>query len=246
MGIIYYPNRVFKGKSPAIDYLMAQRIPRSVTGFQDITSSGLDHRIYQNTNWVLDAVAFQFNNTVSKTYGFNIVNGRAVVENLNDYLWFWVDGTMPQKIILGSGFYTGTELATELQSKMDANDAYTAANITFSVDYAPSTGLFTITPSDGTIKYLAVNTMTTHQNRDSIAGHLFGLTVNGSSFASSVQSDSPVFGLDQETVLLSSTSSTADHYHDDTHVLTMDQAVRLTTNTAASTVTYTIEYEGIA
>jgi len=171
------------------------------------------------------------------------MNGRKVVENLNDSLWFQINGTNPQSISLDVGFYTGTELATELQTQLNANADFTAKGVTFTVSYTPATGLYLITPSSGTIRYLDVNSAQMLSLRDSVAGHLFGLNAD-TSFGVTVTSDTAVFGLDTEASFISETASTVlEHYHDDIHSLTVDQAVHLVANTAGVSIDYTVVYE---
>ena len=89
---------------------------------------------------------------VSRDYDANIVAGRKIVTHYNDYLWLQMESITPQRIILSAGFYTGTELAAELKTQLDANTAFSDASITFTVSYtSPS---FTITPSSGTMRYI--------------------------------------------------------------------------------------------
>jgi len=244
MAIKYYPNRVYKGKIPAIDREMAKRAPITVTGGQNINASAIDEYISTNDNWQIDSISFQFSNVTARNYSVKIANGRRVVTNLNDYLWFLVPTTLWQRIILDEGFYTGTQLAAELQSKMNANTAYTAAGITFTVAYDNITGLFTITPSSGTIQYLDVNTTQTIRTRDSIAGHLFGFTQD-TSFAASISNDTTVKGLDTEAAIINETADILiEVYHDDLHTLSIDQALHIETNSGVDVnVNYAVVYE---
>ena len=245
MGIIYYPDRIFKGRIPSMDRFMTEKRPKIVSGTQSVDSTKLDKIVYADTDWTINSIALNFSDTTSRAYRFKVHNGRSIVQNMNDYLWFHVSGTMPQRIILSPSFYTGTELATHLKAQMDANAAYVAAGITFTIAYDSATGIFTITPSSGTIKYVDINTAQTMRYRQSIAGHLFGFTTTSSAFASSVQSNAPVAGLDQETLIFeNATSVVLDHYHDDQHPLSMDQALRLEVDvTGGLSVTYAVVYE---
>ena len=244
MTIKYYPNRIYKGKVPAIDREMAKRNPKLVQGAQDLTSEDLDVTISANEDWQLNSIGWQFSNAIARDFAATVKQGRKIVQNLNDYLWFHTPTTLPQRIILDPGFYTGTELAAELQAKMDANTVYAAAGITFTVAYDASTGLFTITPSSGNIRYLDANRAQSFMTTDSIAGHLFGLTAD-SSFAGSVVSDTAVFGLDSEVPFVNEAASTSNSYsHNELHTLEVDQAIHLTAgNAVAVTITYVVNYE---
>jgi len=245
MAIINYPNRIYKTKVPAIDRELARRTPITVSGGANILATPIDEIITANSDWNLDSVAFTFSNANLKNYSIAVRNGRRVVTNYNDYLWFQMDGKFPQMITLDDGFYTGTELATELQAQMDANTSYVADGVTFTVAYDATTGLFTITPSSGTIKYLNVNVRQTLRTRDSIAGHLFGFNVTTAAYGASITSDTEVFGLDAEAPIISEIASAdTDRYHDDIHTLSIDQAIRIATNSGVNTrVDWTVVYE---
>jgi len=245
MAIINYPNRIYKTKVPAIDRELARRNPITVSGGANILAAAIDETISVNSDWNLDSVAFTFSNASVKNYGVTVRNGRRVVTNYNDYLWFQMNGKSPQTITLDEGFYSGTELAAELQSKMDANASYIADGVTFTVVYDSTTGLFTITPSSGTIKYLNVNVRQTLRTRDSIAGHLFGFNVTTAAYGASITNDTEVFGLDAEAPIIDEVASAdTDRYHDDIHTLSIDQAVRITTNSGVNVrVDWTAVYE---
>ena len=247
MSILYYPNRVYRAKVPAIDRVMDEREPIMATGSQNVFSTALNAIISMEDNWQLDSVALTFSNANSRSFNAYIRNGRKIVENLNDYLWIEVSGCGgPQRIIMNPGFYTGTQLATELQARLNANAAYIAAGVTFIVTYVAATGLYIIVPSAGTIRYLDVHTGQLLPLRDSIAGHLFGLNAT-SAFAANVTSDTTVFGLDAEVSFINQTNNTDVSYlHTDIHTMSVDQAVHLASNTGADvTVSYVVVYEDI-
>jgi hypothetical protein len=119
-----------------------------------------------------------------------------------------------------------------------------AKGVTFTVTYALATGLFTITPSSGEIRYLNVNDATTVSYRDSIAGITLGLTAT-TALAATVVSDTPVYGLGTEAHFINTTSSTLEHYHDDKHKLFVDQALHIVVGTAPLTATYSVLYEDV-
>lgn len=246
MAIVNYPTRIFKTSKPAIDVVSAVSNPKSFAGHQDLNTGSLDDTLSVPSDWKMNSISFEFSNTTSRAYTLSVASGRNVIEKMNDYLWFQVTGAAPQRIVLDPGAYTGTTLATELQTKMDANVAYTAAGITFTVVYDSNTGFYTITPSSGTIRYLDTNTQQTIPYYQSIAGHLFGLTVNGSLAATAV-SDKTVFGLDTEAAIISETADVSlTRYIDDVHTFSEDQFLHLVANTGpAITMDYVIVYEQI-
>jgi len=222
---------------------MAKRSPKTITKRQNIAATAIDYLCSSTKNWQLDSIAFTFSSATARNYSVKIKNGRNVLTDLNDYLWFAIDATGPEMITLNPGFYTGTQLAAELKARMDANTSFSAAGVTFAVTYNSTTGIYTITPSSGTIKYLNVNTAQTLQTRDSIAGHLFGMTAD-IGFAANVTSNEAVAGLDSEAAFITETADVVlDRYHDDVHTLTMDQAVHVQSNTANVIVDYSITYE---
>lgn len=245
MPIVYYPNRVYRAKVPAIDRVMSKTTPTLVTGTQNTATEKLDKIISNDKAWRVNSIALSFSNTTARTFSASIMNGINIVENLNDYLWFQITSSFPQRIILGAGFYTGTDLAKELKLKLDANTGFSELGITFTVAYNSTTGIFTITPSSGQIKYLNVARQAL-PIRDSIAGHLFGLNED-TAFASNVASDIPVHGLDSEISLLSETGNSSTSYlHNNAHTLTLDQAIHITSSSGSNvTVGYIVNYENI-
>ena len=244
MAIIYYPNRVYKKNTPAIDRELVKRDPIKQTGRKNILTSGLKLIVSANSDWQLDAVGFTFSNALVKNYSAWIMEGRKVVENLNDYMWIQLNSTIPQRIVLDEDFYRGSELAAHLQTKLDANTAFAAEGVTFTVAYDEATGLFTITPSAGTIRYLNVNISQTLTTRDSICGHLFGFNAD-SAFAAAISSDTEVFGLNTERPIINETASANTSDYDDTiHTLSVDNALRLRSNTGVNVdIDYTVLYE---
>jgi hypothetical protein len=243
MSIKYFPNRVFKKSVPAIDRVMAKKNPRNVSGCANVSANALSAIISSDVDWQINSVKFAFSNTAPRNYSAKILNGIKVVTNLNDYLWFQTPNTLWQQITLDAGFYTGTELATQLQTKLNANVAFTDLGLTFTVVYDGDDGSFTITPSSGTVKYIQQNNTQRLPIRDSIAGHLFGLTVS-TDFVSSIVSDTKVFGLGQEVWFIDETGKTVlEHYNNDIHILDIDQALHIETNVANTTVNYSINFE---
>ena len=244
MSIIYFADRVYKKSVPAIDSVMAKRNIQVVSGFQDITSTALDVVISQPTGWHIDNMQFTFSNATSRTYAASIMNGTKILTNLNDYLWFIVDGSIWQKITLNPGFYSGTQLATELQTQLNSNTAFSDLSRTFTVAYDAVTGLFTITANSGLLKYINKNNTQQMSARDSIAGHCFGFNHDSAFDSNVIVSDTAVPGLNQEAYVFNNTSNTVTNDFENTiHVLSMDQALHLTTNTAAVAINYSVGYE---
>lgn len=244
MAIKYFPNRI-QTIDPSIDRVMVKRKPHLIRGSQDITATPVDTVISADTDWHLNNIKFTFSGAIARDYFAKILGGRKVVSDLNDSLWIQHDATLPQNIVLDSNFYTGTELASELQSKLDANTAFSNLGVTFIVSYDPITGFFTITPSSGTIRYLNVNFMTTPRYQDSIAGHLLGLTAD-TSFGASVVSNESVFGLNAEAWIVDETGSVVtEDFFDDLKVLDVDQALHIYTGTAGVIMDWEVNYEEI-
>jgi hypothetical protein len=196
-----------------------------------------------NRDWKIVGIKFTFDTGTARDYSASIIGGRSVLENLNDFLFFKVSGTAPQKITLDPGFYTGTELATELKTQMDANTKFIEQGVTFTVAYDAATGLYTITPSSGTVQYIEFNLSGSLPNQYSIAGHLFGFNED-STLASPIVSDTVVAGLDSETIVIEEVANTdLSHYNNDIHILSLDEAIKIETNVAGVVVTYCIDYQ---
>lgn len=246
MSILYFPNRVFKKSVPAIDRVMAKRDVKVARGCADLTSTALDETISSNSEWHLDSIKFTFSNTVARNYSAKIIGGAKVLTDWNDYLWFQVDGSLWQKITLDAGFYTGTQLATELQTQLNANAAFVALARTFTVSYNANTGIFTVSANTGKLRYIQQNNTQRLPDRDSIAGHLFGFTEDTVFTSNVISSNTPVFGMDQEAYIINEVASVVtEDYNSNVYILSIDQALHLTSNTAGVIMNYEIGYEEI-
>ena len=244
MAILNYPERILKTTLPAIDVVMGNSKNKVYQYSQDITASAIDNSLSADRNWKVNSILLNFSNATARNFSVSISGGRKVVENYNDFLWIQCDTTVWQKIVLDPGFYTGSQLATHLQNKLDANDAFDAQGLTFSVTYDNATGLFVITPSAGTIRYLNRNLSQVLGLRDSIAGNLFGLSED-TSFGSDITSDTPCAGLDSDSHFIDQTAN-GDTFYAYTYPplsLSIDQAIRIQTNTAAVVVSANINYD---
>jgi len=247
MPIQYFANRVPRAQVPAIDRVLAKRKILTATGSANTASNALSTVISSDVDWQVDNIQFTFSNANSRTFSISIKNGRRIVAGLNDYFCVLVDGFAYEGITLSPGFYSGDELATEMQTQLNADVNFAAATLTFTVTYDAATGVFTITPSASTIKYIALNTTTFRWYADSTAGCVIGFANNSSSFASSVVSDTNVYGLNTTITLASQPASTALTYVRDTvDTLSMDQAILLSSNAGADvTVDYIVTYEAL-
>jgi hypothetical protein len=103
--------------------------------------------------------------------------------------------------------------------------------------------LFSIGSSSWLIKYIQTNNAKQISERDSIAGHLFGLTAN-TNLVSTIVSDTPIFGLNEESWIIDEEGSTVtEHLLTDIQVLSMDQALHVYTNVANIVVNYAVNFE---
>lgn len=244
MGIKHYPNRVFRALLPPVDVIMSRNTVKTLSGVADVTGSALDETLTPNRDWKIVGLRFDFDSTTSRNWSVKVVGGRNILENLNDFLWFQHSQSLPQKMTLDAGFYTGAELAVELKTQLDANAAFADLSVTFTVTYDATTGTYDISPSSGTVRYLEENTMGHLPVRYSIAGHLFGFNVTSSS-NSTITSDTVVAGLNSESFIIDETSGDTDlsRYISDPFTLSMDEAIRIESATAAVVIDYAIDYQ---
>ena len=230
-----------KKNLPVADQLSKRNVIETLTGGGNISTSGVSNIIYKNTDWKLLSISFVFSAATSRDFSMTLLNGRTIVEKLNDILWIQCKnpGTLWAKITITPGFYTGTQLAAELQSKLNASTTLTNAGYTFTVAYSTVTGLFTVIPSAGQIAFWHDCPGARFSERISTAGHVFGFTEN-QNFASTLVSDTAIFGLNSESSVLSYTGSTVlSLLFDNVVTLSMDQALQIETSTAAVEASYT-------
>jgi hypothetical protein len=237
MAIKTFTNRPWRAVKPVVDRI-GNAPTQSHKGSVDITGSAIDDTVFYPADWEVTQLSFAFDSATSRNFSVSIQNGRTVVENANDYLWFSLDTVLPTKVVLDAGFYTGTDLADHLETKLDA--AFSAASITFTVDYNVTTpNVYTIVPSSGTIKYHDYATSLQHR---SIAGHLFGFETD-SAFSASLASDTEVPSLDKTVFIVNETGSAVLSFlDDDVHCLDIDQAIVFGSNTAGVVVDYEVLY----
>ncbi len=244
MPVKYYPNRVSSIPPHSIDRAMESRKVLTVSGSKEIDSDALSNVVSFRTPVHINSIKISFSNSTNRDFSVKILNGLNVLRNLNDYIWLMGERTLPQRIKIDEGFYTGTEFATHLQGKINTNTAFDNTGVTVTVAYADATGLFTITANDN-IKYFHVNPHQTHLLRDSIGGILMGLEEDHD-FSTEIVSDTPVFGLNQASWIINEEDSDVqENYFDDLKILGLDQALLFETNTANTQIFYTVNYESI-
>lgn len=245
MSVKYYPNRIFRASLSPVDAITQKDNVNQFKFVNDISATAIDEVISPLRDWKVVGIKFTFSNANARNYSASVIGGRSVINNLNDFLFFKTERTLPQKITLNQGFYTGTALANELKAQMDANSAFLDLGITFNVTYDDAIGEYTISPSSGNIQYLEENALGALPDRYSIAGHLFGFNQD-TAITASITSDTAVPGLNSETaILLENANTDLSHYNSDPHTLSMDEAIKVTTNTAAVEVNYSIDYQNI-
>jgi len=244
MSLKYYPNRIQNGQIPVIDQLMARRKPLLVTGSQDITAAGLDYELSVANNWQVNSVSLTFSNANARNYSVSVKNGKMVVADINDALYFQASNSSIQRIVLDPGFYDDVTLPVELKAQLDANASFLSSGLTFTVTYTAATGLFAITPSSGQLRYFQQNlTVSAPRLVESIGGHMIGLTANAA-FAANVTSDTAVYAMGTEAFIINAPAAVVlTHYNDDVHAMSVDQVLHIETSAAAQTVTYAVDYE---
>ena len=242
MAIVFFPEQIAKRAGHVAERNNGQRSVLTVSNSKDITSAGIADTISFNSDWQMDNISFTFSAATARTFGVNLLTGRQVIAGYNDYLWFQKANTTtaPQLITLTPGFYTGATLATELKTQLDA----TFTGTTFTVSYTSPD--FTITMSGSAqLRFILRNTTQALRWRQSLAGHLFGFTET-SAYSASLTGDTAVPGLNTSVPIIALTGNTSLAYADTTQrALSLDNALEVTTGTAAITVGYTLAYERI-
>ena len=248
MAIKYFPNRVYhKREGSFIDRQRALADSKTTSQHFDVAAAAVEFVVGNINAWKVNSVSLKFSNVVAnRTYSLNIKSGRAVVEHMNDDLWFQGSTTNPRQLVLTPGFYDGTDLAAELKTQLDADQRFIDDGFApFTVAYNNATGIFTVTPDAGTIKYINVNNQEVLGKRDSIAGHLFGFTTTTSSFAANVTSDLVVAGLDNVVPFFSQSGVTTQNvFNDDGQTLTEDQAIAVLIDKAGGALEVDISVTG--
>jgi len=248
MPITYFYDSKYKKPYPGVEKSQKRKIILSADGHVDLTAAGLDYTLsYAVPNWVAHEVLLHYGAATARSYSINKVIGRGIITNLNDLLWISCKNSGPQTIVLSQGFYTGTQLATELKTQMDANAAFVSSGAApVTVSYSAVTGKFTITAAGTeTIQYFVTNT-SIGVNRNSTAASVIGFNAN-SALANSIVGDTVVAGLGNKIPI------DADAVNTDTNTIInldslspyfdVDEALNITISAVATTVDYKISYE---
>jgi hypothetical protein len=249
MPITYYYDSKFKKPYPNFEKIQKRKVILSASNGADLTTSGLNYTLWHpSENWVVHEVLMHFGAATARSYSVNKVIGRGIITNLNDLLWIRCDGYTAQSIYLDQGFYTGTTLATQIKTKLDADANFIAAGVApFTVSYSATTGKFTIVTTAGNIQFINTN-IAVGVNRNSTAGAVVGFAAD-SSFATSITSDTAVLGLGDlipiDAEATSTDINTIVNVDSLSPIFDVDGALNLTIGTVATTVDYKISYEEV-
>ena len=123
----------------------------------------------------------------NKDYSIGKLHGRGILTNWNDSLWITRSNTA-YRIVIPQGFYDNLGVCAALKTALDTFPKFIAQGVTFAVVYDLATGLFTITPSSGTIGYFHDFVSGGHL-RHSTAESVFGLMTDVTSESSSLTSN---------------------------------------------------------
>jgi len=108
-------------------------------------------------NWTVSEVAMSFSNAVARDFAIVKLAGARIIQNLNDHFWIRHNTIGPvQRVIIAPGLYASSAaFVTAIRTALNAQTAFNAAGITFTVVHADATtGLLTITPSSGQIAFI--------------------------------------------------------------------------------------------
>lgn len=131
-------------------------------------------------------------------------NDQVEITSSNNEMIFTSSEGGPETITVDAGLYTHTELAAELQSKMQANDTLTGTGtINFACVYNTITFLHEIETDSGTIAF-------TYSGSD--AGDTFGFTADKSA-ALSITGDTPVVASNTITFTFSDEGNAAECWY---------------------------------
>ena len=242
MGILYYPNEIQKKRPHRIDIQMREATTLAATGAEDLTGTGLSYRLSRPVpSWKAELITLHFSGATARDIAVSIETGLGIISGLNDAIWIGVSGTVPQRVTIDEGFYTGTTMATELKTQLDAETAFVDLGVTFTVAWSSVTRKFTITPSAGTATFLSENTAQSVR-RNSLAGHVLGLTVDQT--GASISSDTALPSLGSKAPVVDYPASVlTDVVITDGLVLDEDSAIAIDISPVALTVHYSIKYK---
>lgn len=246
MPITYYPESIIKKRLHVTEQLQKARTILSDDGRVDLTASGMSYYFWHpSPSWIIHEILLHLGAATAKNYSVNKAIGRGVISKVNDLLYFAGNQTVIQPIYLSQGFYkNGTVLATELQTQLNANQAFIDTAIApCAVVYVAATGKFTITTNAGDIKYFNVN-IERKFYRDSTGGEVFGFTADSAS-SNSIQNDLAVFGLGNVISIVTATANTSIDIwasQSPAYFFDVDHAINIEISAIATTVDYKIIY----
>jgi len=237
MSIVYYPDEQYKKSKHVVEQTMAKSQILSFTGGGDLTSNALSVVHSYPGDWIIKCIEIYFSSSSNKTYSVSKLTGRQIVTGANDRLYF--NGTVSEKIVLPSGFYTGATLAAALKTAMDSTTAFSAAGMTpFTVAY--TNGVFTITPNAGNIGFDVYNSGVVG-GKNSTGGHVFGFTADKTPAAAI--SGVAVPGLGTLTSILAASSvATQNVIATDSIFMDVDDAIQVDFSSVSMTGQYKILY----
>ena len=241
MGIIYYPDELQKKRPNRIDVQLRENTILGTNASHDLNGSALDYRLaVPEPSWEVELVTLHFSGATARNFSISLEQGRGVIEGLNDNLWVAVDGAVPQRIVLDEGFYTGDSLATEVQTKLNADTVFNELGITWTVAWVSATRKFTITPSAGEAAFLNVNTYESVR-RNSKAGHVLGFTEDQAGAALTSDTECPNLG--SKAAVASATASTVlDVVLTDKLSMDVDTALHIDASSVNLIVDYSVKY----
>jgi hypothetical protein len=221
---------------------MRESTSLGVSASQDLSGAALDYRLsVPQPSWVAEMVTLHFGSATARNYSISVEQGRGIIKDLNDNLWIGMLGSPARRIVIDPGFYIGTTLATEVQTKLNADTSFIERGITWLVVWKPSTLQFTITPSSGTATFFSVNTAQSVR-RNSKAGHVMGFEADAS--GTFLISDTACPNLGSKAVILSGTASAAlNVVITDNIPMDVDSALHIDVSSAALTVDYSVKYK---
>lgn len=188
MPILYYADSIFKRYKPTAD--QQPNTPITAVG-KSALSTRFFTEVWRPTGaWNVNEVILLITGSGAggnKDYSIGKLHGRGILTNWNDSLWITRSNTA-YRIVIPQGFYDNLGVCAALKTALDTFPKFIAQGVTFAVVYDLATGLFTITPSSGTIGYFHDFVSGGHL-RHSTAESVFGLMTDVTSESSSLTSN---------------------------------------------------------
>jgi hypothetical protein len=213
------------------------------TDFVDLSAGAMSFKVFNLVErWRVDNISMSFSSSTSRDFAVNLKSGFGIVDKANDAFWLGHTNVAAQYIVLDSGFYDNSAaFCAHVKSKLDNNQAFSGAGVTFAVSYSTSTRLFTIASSSGQIKFYYLNTGSS-AHIPSLAAPVLGFMTDVG-FASSISSTTPV-DIGTTYAIYDGSSSTATSFVDtDIKHMNLDRALEITADTGPSvSVTAQVDY----